>query len=159
MARRVLVHLPLTVVDLAAIAGGEVLRDLPAYAASPAPGAGPDETEAAEFDALCDAAAASVQRILDTGAPPRRVVAVAEVDPGRLTPSEDAHRIDALHRPELLAVYVDEDAAVPDVQALVTAAASGAAPSDAQYDAVETRLLLWHHPDELDDLAAAGEGR
>lgn len=154
MAPRVLAHLPLTVADLTTIADGGSIADLPAYVAATASDAGPDESEAAEFDALCDAAAASVQRILDTDGLPRRVVAVAEIDQARVAGSGDDARLDVLRRSDLLAVYVDADTAADDVQALIAAAASGAEPTEAQYDAVETALLLWHHPDEIDELAA-----
>lgn len=146
-----LAHIPMTVDELTVLAAGGEVVAVPAYLAVQTSGAG-DEAESAEFDALCEAAAASVQRIVDTGGEPRRVVAAADVDAVRLDRSGELPLLDRVSRADLLAVYVDEDAATEDVARLVATTAGGEQPDEAQYDAVETRLLLWHHPSEIDQL-------
>lgn len=107
---------------------------------------GPDEVEAAEFDALCEAAARSVALLIDSTDPAQRVVVVARagVESGLTT--------SAVTLADLEAVYVDEDAATEDVQALLDAVRAGEEPTDAAFDAVEERHLLWFAPSEIQTL-------
>lgn len=115
-----------------------------------------DDIEQAEFDSLTDAAALSVQQLVESEAMPLRVV-IAGVVPADAPQMNDEgdYVVDALPRAAVTAIYVDELEASKDVNTLLTLVRSGRQPTDEQYEKVETRLMLWHEPRELDELIEA----
>lgn len=145
------VFVPLTPVRLSeAVRTGQVRSEGPVFRAEHPALAGPDEVEAAEFDALCSAAAGSLALLVDADEPPRRAVAVVRTTPDQLrTDGEDSILPEPVAWVDVDAVYLDEPEAGPDLTAVLDAVRRETEPTDAQYDVVEERALLWFAPSEL----------
>lgn len=156
MAHRITVFAPMTLADLGKIENDDLRDVVVCFSDLPASEFSADDLEAAEFDALCDAAALSVQRLVDSGAMPLRVVLAGTVSSeAPVLDDEGDFVIEHLPRAALSAIYVDELEASKDVNQLLTLVRAGKQPSDDQYEKVEERLLLWHDPAELEELLEA----
>lgn len=120
------------------------------YSDLPASEFGPDDIEQAEFDALYDAAAMSAQLLVEVDDPELRIVLAARAvaDAPRLRDDGESV-IEGLSIDAIDAIHIDEGAARDDVAALVEAVRRGSEPTEDQYDAVESRTLLWHDRAEL----------
>jgi len=152
MSRQIRIFVPTTLVGLRELDEAGVLAGplVVHYSDLPASEFGPDDIEQAEFDALYDAAAMSAQLLVEADAPELRVVlaARAAADAPRLRDDGES-TIDELALTAVDAIHIDEGSARPDVAALVDTVRSGKEPTEGQYDAVESRTLLWHDRAEL----------
>jgi len=153
---RITVFAPTTLASLDAIKN-DALRDIVVcFSDLPKSEFSADDIEQAEFDALCDAAALSVQQLVDSKAMPLRVVLAGVVDSEAPVMNDEGDYVLArLPKDALTAIYVDELDASKDVNTLLSLVRAGKQPTDDQYEKVEERLLLWHDPAELDELIAA----
>lgn len=153
---RITVFAPATVASLEAVKNDELRDVVVCFSDLPKSEFSADDIEQAEFDSLCDAAALSVQRLIESQEMPLRVVLAGRVpSEAPVLNDEGDYVIDKLPREALSAIYVDELDASKDVNTLLTLVRQGKQPSDDQYSRVETRLLLWHDPAELDQLIEA----
>lgn len=150
-ATEIRLFVPLTPARLAeALRSGQVRCDGPVFRAEPSALADPDEVEAAEFHALCSAAAGSLALLVDSDEPPQRTVAVVRATlEGLSTDRERSLLTEPVAWADVDAVYLDEPEAGPDLTAVLDAVRREEEPTDAQYDAVEERALLWFAPTEL----------
>lgn len=153
---RVRVYLPATMAELATLASARVLRPSAlGYCVTPAlqridPGAERDEWE---FEAFCDAAAASIALIEATV--PRRVVVSVDVDPAVLAPRPNAGTTavqlgDDVPLSAVAAVHVDGLDAVPHVAAVL----AGEPP-----DSLDEVALEWYDPAEIAALVGQTDAR
>jgi hypothetical protein len=153
---RVRVYLPATMAELAVLASARVLRPSAlAYSVTPAlqsidPGSHRDEWE---FEAFCDAAAASLA-LLDA-AVPRRVVVSVDVDPAAVAPRPDAGATTVqlgadVPLTAVAAVHVDGLDAVPRVAAVLAGEPS---------DGLDDVALEWYDPAEIAALLAQTDSR
>ena len=156
MPHRITVFAPMTLAALDSIKNDELTDVIVCFSDLPRSEFSADDIEQAEFDALNDAAALSVQQLVESKAMPLRVV-IAGVVSSELPQMSDEgdYVIDRLPRAAISAIYVDELEASKDVNTLLTLVRQGKQPSDDQYEKVEERLLLWHDPAELDNLIEA----
>lgn len=157
MPRKITVFAPMTLASLEAIRDDQLDDVVVCFSDLPASEFSADDIEQAEFDALTDAAALSVQRLVDVqNTLPLRVVvaAVLPADAPQLNEEGD-YVVASMPRSAVTAIYVDELEASKDVKQLVVQVRDGRQPSDDQYEKVETRLLLWHDPNEIDNLIEA----
>lgn len=142
-------YIPTTLPDLAVATG---LRVPSAHAVTEALAAAlPEEDlEGLELAALLMAADASVEEIARRGAPPRRVVAVAEV-PGQVRPIDPDASPSRVAAPATIpwsaveSLHVDDDDAGADV-------AAAAAGDDEALDRAADRDLLWYDVTERETL-------
>ncbi|WP_134322635.1 DUF6912 family protein [Cumulibacter soli] len=156
MSRKITVFAPMTLASLEAIRDDQLRDVVVCFSDLPASEFSADDIEQAEFDALTDAAALSVQRLVEVEAMPLRVVLAAVVPHDAPEMSEDGdYVVAAIPRAAVTAIYVDELEASKEVNALISAVRAGRQPTDEQYEKVETRLLLWHEPTEIDNLIEA----
>lgn len=156
MKHRITVFAPMTLASLDAIKDDDLRDVVVCFSDLPKSEFSADDIEQAEFDALCDAAALSVQQLVDSTAMPLRVVlaGVVSSEAPQLNDEGD-FVVEKLPRAALTAIYVDELEASKDVNTILTQVRQGRQPSDDQYEKVEERLLLWHDPAELDELIEA----
>lgn len=156
MKHRITVFAPMTLASLDAIKDDDLRDVVVCFSDLPKSEFSADDIEQAEFDALCDAAALSVQQLVDSKAMPLRVVlaGVVSSEAPQLNDEGD-FVVEKLPRAALTAIYVDELEASKDVNTILTQVRQGRQPSDDQYEKVEERLLLWHDPAELDELIEA----
>lgn len=156
MSRKVTVFAPMTLASLGAIRDDSLHDVVVCFSDLPESEFSADDIEQAEFDSLTDAAALSVQQLVESEAMPLRVVvaAVVPADAPEMNDEGD-YVVDALPRAAITAIYVDELEASKDVNTLLTLVRSGRQPTDEQYEKVETRLMLWHEPREIDELIEA----
>lgn len=156
MKHRITVFAPMTLASLDAIKDDDLRDVVVCFSDLPKSEFSADDIEQAEFDALCDAAALSVQQLVDSTAMPLRVVlaGVVSSEAPQLNDEGD-FVVEKLPRSALTAIYVDELEASKDVNTILTQVRQGRQPSDDQYEKVEERLLLWHDPAELDELIEA----
>jgi hypothetical protein len=153
---RITVFAPATLADLESIKNDSLHDVVICFSDLPRSEFSADDVEQAEFDALTDAAALSVQQLVDSQAMPLRVVIAGVVSSELPQLSEDGdYVIERLPRAAITAIYVDELEASKDVNALLTLVRQGRQPGDDLYEKVEERLLLWHDPAELDNLIEA----
>lgn len=156
MPHRITVFAPMTLAALEAIKNDELRDVVVCFSDLPASEFSADDIEQAEFDALCDAAALSVQQLVEVTAMPLRVVLAGVVSSEAPQMNDEGDYVVAqLPRSSLRAIYVDELEASKDVNALISLVRAGKQPSEDQYEKVEERLLLWHDPGELDNLIEA----
>ena len=156
MPRKITVFAPMTVGSLEAIRDDQLRDVVVCFSDLPASEFSADDIEQAEFDALTDAAALSVQRLVETDALPLRVVVAAVVPADAPTLNEEGdYVVETVPRSAISAIYVDELEASKDVNALLSSVRAGRQPTDDQFEKVETRLLLWHEPNEIDNLIEA----
>lgn len=155
-ASKVRVYLPATMADLATLTSARVLRSsAPGHCVTPAlqsidPGSDRDEWE---FEAFCDAAAASLALL--TVAVPRRVVVSVDVDPAVLAPHPDAGTTAVLLGADVplaavAAVHVDGVDAVPRVAAVLAGEPA---------DILDDVALEWYDPAEVAGLLGQTDPR
>lgn len=156
MPRKITVFAPMTLASLEAIRDDQLRDVVVCFSDLPASEFSADDIEQAEFDSLTDAAALSVQLLVENEAMPLRVVlaAVASADDPQMNEEGD-YVLESIPRSSISAIYVDELEASKDVNTLLTLVRAGRQPTDDQYEKVETRLLLWHEPTEIDNLIEA----
>lgn len=156
MPRKITVFAPMTLASLKAIRDDQLRDVVVCFSDLPASEFSADDIEQAEFDSLTDAAALSVQQLVESDAMPLRVVvaAVLPSDAPELNDEGD-YVVSSIPRSAITAIYVDELEASKDVNALLVQVRAGQQPTDDQYEKVETRLLLWHEPREIDNLIEA----
>lgn len=156
MPRKITVFAPMTLASLEAIRDDKLRDVVVCFSDLPAAEFSADDIEQAEFDSLTDAAALSVQRLIESQAMPLRVVLAAVLPAGAPEMNEEGdYVVESIPRSAISAIYVDELEASKDVNALLTLVRAGRQPTDDQYEKVETRLLLWHEPTEIDNLIEA----
>ena len=152
MSRTLRIFIPTTVSGLRALADArELAGPLVVYFSDlPTSEFGPDEIEQGEFDALYDAAATSMQLLVESTDPPVRVVLAARAEANTPVLHEDGESVvSGLSIAAIDSIHIDEDSAKGDVDALLQAVRAGDEPTEAQYAAVEGRSLLWHDRVEL----------
>ncbi len=157
------VYLPSTLTGLgsALLAGQVGPPPVPGYAVTAAlrEWYASGDLEELEYMALLLAARASLRLLLaDPAAPRRRVVLAAELDPASVEVSgelTDAGRV-AVAVPvsltDVVSAHVDDEAAVPDIEAAVAALpAADGGDGDARFvvDGAEGHELLWYAAGEL----------
>lgn len=160
MNRKISVYVPITAGELRAVRDGALPSPVTVYFSDlPEDEFGPDDLEQAQFDSLCDAAAASVEKLTEASSmTPLRAVVVARVaGTAPVLQDDGSYVIGSLPWTAVDAIYIDELAAARDVETLVATVKAGREPTDTQYDAVENRLMLWHDPSEIDNLIEAYE--
>lgn len=147
----------MTLASLEAIRDDQLRDVVVCFSDLPASEFSADDIEQAEFDALTDAAALSVQRLVESDAVmPLRVVIAAVLPANAPEMNEEGdYVVESIPRRAVSAIYVDELEASKDVNLLLTFVRDGRQPTDDQYEKVETRLLLWHEPTEIDNLIEA----
>jgi hypothetical protein len=156
LPRKITVFAPMTLASLEAIRDDQLRDVVVCFSDLPASEFAADDIEQAEFDSLTDAAALSVQRLVESDALPLRVVIAAVVSANAPQLNEEGdYVVESIPRSAVSAIYVDELEASKDVNALLTLVRAGRQPTDDQYEKVETRLLLWHEPTEIDNLIEA----
>jgi len=115
------------------------------------------DQEELEYAATTAAARASLRRLTEPDAPPRRVVLAADVPDGVARPAPDVHRAavrlaTAVPLADVAAALVDDPATAGDVRrALAALPAAEAGDDDAVFllDAVEDHELAWYAAQEL----------
>ncbi|AQZ66566.1 hypothetical protein BKM31_38515 [[Actinomadura] parvosata subsp. kistnae] len=164
------VYLPCTLAALAAaVEAGELgPAPLTGYAVTPAliEWYASGDTEELEYVALTDAARASLRMLAaergegGKGAP-RRVVVAAEVPERSATVGtnlEDRARVrlaEPIPLAKVAAVHIDDEYAVPDIEAAIAALpASDEGDDDARFtvDGAEAHELMWYATQEIPDL-------
>ncbi|MGR6923682.1 DUF6912 family protein [[Actinomadura] parvosata] len=167
------VYLPCTLAALAAaVEAGELgPAPLTGYAVTPAliEWYASGDTEELEYVALTDAARASLRMLAaergEGGAggkgAPRRVVVAAEVPERSATVGtnlEDRARVrlaEPIPLAKVAAVHIDDEYAVPDIEAAIAALpASDEGDDDARFtvDGAEAHELMWYATQEIPDL-------
>ncbi|MEV4092888.1 DUF6912 family protein [Streptosporangium saharense] len=164
------VYLPCTLPALARVAADGELGPAPltGYAVTPAlvEWYASGDTEELEYVALTEAARASLRMVAADRAdgvktPARRVVIAVEVPDGEVNGGADLEeratvRLSAaVPLSSVAAVHVDEEAAVPDVEAAVAALPDAdRGDDDARFtvDGAEANELLWYATQEIPDL-------
>lgn len=157
MSRKISVYVPITLNDLKAVRTGSLPSPVTVHFSDlPEDEFGADDLEQAQFDSLCDAAAASVELLTEGSPTPLRAVVAARVahtDPQ--LQDDGSYVVRSLPWTAVSAIYIDELSAARDVEAIVKAVRAGKEPTDTQFEAVENRLMLWHDTSEIDNLIEA----
>ncbi|WP_043621274.1 DUF6912 family protein [Nonomuraea candida] len=164
------VYLPCTLPALAAaVEAGELgPAPLTGYAVTPAliEWYASGDTEELEYVALTEAARASLRMLAADRADglspaPRRVVVAAEVPERSATARAELEERGRVHlsapipMAKVAAVHIDDEEAVPDVEAAIAALpASDAGDDDARFtvDGAEAHELMWYATQEIPDL-------